>query len=106
MKSKELKELRKIAENLNWFAPPNEVMRTNVLLNLVMARGTIEDTVAILSHYSESEFREAYANAPAGLYCKKSWAYWGLKLLGNPDALPHPGVALSVKRDFNWRIKT
>lgn len=99
-------KLEQIAQRVNWFTPPDEVMETNIFLNLVMARATFEDTVSVFKHYSEAQFREAYTNAPAGLYSNRSWAYWGLKLMGDPDALPHPGLGVSAKRDFNWRMKT
>ena len=28
--------------------------------------------------------------APPGLFSRRHWAYWGLTLLGDPEALPYP----------------
>ena len=33
---------------------------------------------------------DAYRTAPPGLFSGPHWAYWGLMLLGDPEALPFP----------------
>lgn len=94
--------LEDIARRVNWYTEPTQVLaNTNLFLSQVMARGLTEDVIAVLRRYSDDDFRNAYINAPPGLFSKRAWAYWGLVLLNDPNRqLPErfPGA-----NKFDWR---
>jgi hypothetical protein len=80
--------LQEIARRVHWYADPARLLSdADLFLAHVMARGSTEDVVEVLRHYPIEALREAYRQAPAGLFTRRAWAYWGLKLLGDPD---HP----------------
>ena len=84
-------ELLYIAQVVNWYTKPEEILRhTGLFLNQVMARGGPEELQVALKHYTKEQFQAAYENAPAGEYYRPRWAYWGLKLFGNPEHKPYP----------------
>lgn len=83
--------LLRLARNVNWYEPPEAVAAdTRKLLNETMARGSDEDIREARALFSEEQLADAYRNAPPGLYSRSHWAYWGLVLLGDPEALPCP----------------
>ncbi|MCY3941270.1 MAG: hypothetical protein OXG29_09370 [Gammaproteobacteria bacterium] len=83
--------LLRLSRNVNWYEPPETVAAdTRKLLNEAMARGTNEDIEEAWALFSKDEFVDAYQHAPSGLFSRRHWAYWGLTLLGNPEALPYP----------------
>ena len=84
-------QLIRLARNVNWYEPPEAVAAKPLqLLAETMARGSADDIVQAQALFSEKQFREAYRGAPPGLFDRPAWAYWGLKLLGSPEALPFP----------------
>lgn len=83
--------LEQVARRVNWHTPPADVLsQPRLFLCEVMARGGLPDILAARQHYPIETFTDAYRHAPPGLFDKPSWAYWGLVLLGNPEALPRP----------------
>lgn len=99
------RSLEDVARSVNWYTPPAQVLANqNLFLCEVMARGTLEDILVVRKHYSWDAFTQAYQHAPPGLFTPRAWAYWGLKLFGDPQALPipqrFPGKA------FDWRRRT
>ena len=84
-------KLIELARRVNWYEPPEAVAAdTRTLLAHTMARGSAADIVQAQALFSEEQFRDAYRTAPPGLFSGPHWAYWGLMLLGDPEALPFP----------------
>ena len=97
--------LEEIARHVNWYMEPHQLLsNVNLFLNQVMARGSLEDIVAVLNHYSPDDFRKAYRGAPAGLFTKRAWTYWGLMLLDDAGC-PMPERFPGANR-FDWRRAT
>lgn len=83
--------LLRLARHVNWYEPPEVVAAdTRKLLNETMARGSDGDMEEAGVLFSREQFIDAYRHAPPGLFSRRHWAYWGLMLLGNPEALPYP----------------
>jgi hypothetical protein len=95
-------ELEEIAKRVNWYTDPaRTVKHTGLFLAQTMARGSTDDIIAVSRHFSQDAFRKAYEHAPAGLFSRRAWAYWGLVLLDDPDRpMPErfPGA-----NQFDWR---
>jgi hypothetical protein len=97
--------LEEIARRVNWYTDPRQVLAdVEGFLCQVMARGTFEDMLTILERFSRDELRSAYLAAPAGLFTRRAWAYWGLMLLGDADR-PMPERFAGANR-FDWRRAT
>ncbi len=83
--------LLRLARQVNWYEPPAVVAAdTRKLLNEVMARGSNADIEEAWALFSEAQLADAYCHAPPGLYSRRYWSYWGLVLLGDPEARPYP----------------
>lgn len=97
--------LHEIAKRVNWYSEPALLLAdTDRFLAHVMARGSTDDVIEVLRHYSVAAMRGAYLHAPPGLFTRRAWAYWGLTLLGDPEhAMPErfPGA-----RRLDWRKAT
>jgi hypothetical protein len=97
--------LQSIARRVNWYTDPARLLaNADLFLAQVMARGSTDDVVEVLRHYPAEALRQAYRRAPPGLFTNRAWAYWGLKLLGDPDyAMPErfPGA-----NRLDWRKAT
>ena len=80
-----------VTKRVNWYTPPDELQAKPLLfIAQIMARGGVEDIVWMQRHYSVERQRQAYLNAPPGLFPRRCWAYWGLKLFSDPKAKPYP----------------
>ena len=80
-----------VAKRVNWYMPPGELVENPPLfIAQVMARGGVREIVWMRRKFTEGQQRDAYINAPPGLFSRRCWAYWGLMLLGSPDAKPYP----------------
>jgi hypothetical protein len=94
--------LHAVAMRVNWYMDPARLVAdADLFLAQVMARGSTEDVVEVLRHYPAEALRKAYRRAPPGLFTKRAWAYWGLKLLDDPNhPMPErfPGA-----NGFDWR---
>ena len=97
--------LQDVARRVNWYTDPARLLANpELFLTHVMARGSTEDVVEVLRHYPMEALRAAYRHAPPGLFTKRAWAYWGLKLLGDPD-YPMPERFPGARR-LDWRKST
>ena len=97
--------LTKVAQQVCWYESPQEVLNDQRrFLNMVMARATFENLLIVNKYFSQDALRDAFLNAPPGLYDKPSWAYWGLMLL-NDQSSPLP-VRFAENSDFDWRHKS
>jgi hypothetical protein len=87
-------ELLAVAERVVWFKPPRETLADPVhFLVHVMTYGTVEDLRALDGVIGPNEFLEALDKAPAGIFDRRSWAYWNLKYRhGSPPPLPTRGL--------------
>jgi hypothetical protein len=96
------RSLEQVARRVNWYDDPADVLaNVDQFLCEVMARGRIEDILAVRQRFSWEDFRKAYLAAPAGLFAPRAWAYWGLMLLDEPERpMPQrfPGAGT-----FDWR---
>ena len=98
-------ELEEIAKRVNWYTDPDRVVaNVNLFLSQVMARGSTDDIIAVQQHFSWDDFRRAYLDAPAGLFTRRAWAYWGLMLLNDPN-YPIPERFPGANR-LDWRKAT
>ena len=78
------------ARQVVWWMPPEESLRDEILfLNQAMQFGTLEVVQAIRKHFDDETLRNALRNARAGIFDRRSWAYWHL-VLGMGDAPPLP----------------
>lgn len=94
--------LEGIARRVNWYTDPRRVLADmDRFLNEVMARGSFADLLVILERYSTEDLRKAYLAAPPGLYTRRAWAYWGLKLLDDANR-PMP-ERFAGAGQFDWR---
>ena len=94
--------LEDVAKHINWYSDPQRLLaNTSLFLSQVMARGSAADIIAVQQHYSPEAFKSAYLNAPAGLFTKRAWAYWGLMLLGHSNQ-PMP-ERFAGANQLNWR---
>lgn len=83
-------QLLNVARRVVWFQEPEETLGDPVhFLAHVMTYGTVEDLKALKGVVGEDEFREVLDNAPAGIFDRRSWAYWNLKC-GRQPAPPLP----------------
>jgi hypothetical protein len=91
-------DLERAASRLFWWKTPAEALADPVrFLAQVMTYGTVEDLILVESYFPESAFREVLANPPAGVFDRRSWAYWHLRfgLEPTPDL---PKRHLSLKK--------
>jgi hypothetical protein len=97
--------LEDVAKRINWYMEPRRLLaNVDLFLCQVMARGSKDDIVAVRRQYTDDDFRKAYRNAPAGLFSKRAWAYWGLMLIDNAD-LELPERFAGANR-LDWRKST
>lgn len=93
--------LIRLARSVNWYEPPEQVAGdTCKLLAEVMARGSLSDVVEATELFTNDQFRGAYRRAPAGLFGRRHWAYWGIRLFGDAQALPFP--VRFPEADWEW----
>ena len=80
-----------VAKRVNWYTPAEALLGDPPLfIAQIMARGGAREIVWMQREFTLAQQRAAYQAAPAGLFDRRAWAYWGLMLLGAPDALPYP----------------
>lgn len=80
-------DVLRVAQHVVWFKPPREaICDTAHFLAHVMTYGTIEDVNVIRRHLSLDAFRQALEDAPAGVFDRRSWAYWNLVCGRDPES--------------------
>ena len=74
-------ELIEVARRVIWFDEPEETLKRPVrFLTYVMRYGTESDLIILeRAGVGLPEFKEALAEAPAGIMDRRSWDYWHLK---------------------------
>lgn len=89
-------ELLAVAERVVWFQPGARTLAEPIrFLAHVMTYGTPADLRALDGIVGSEDFRTALEEAPPGVFDKRSWAFWNLKL-GYMPALPQPVRGLTV----------
>ena len=86
-------ELENVARRTVWFKSPAAALADPVhFVAHVLTYGVYEDVAALRRYVADDELREALANAPAGVFDPRSWAYWNLQLGSYPTPpLPKRG---------------
>ena len=78
-------ELLAVAERVVWFKPPAEALAAPVhFLAHVMTFGIADDLRALDGIVGPDDFRDVLDHAPAGIFDRRSWAYWNLKCGRSP----------------------
>ena len=95
------------AREVIWWMPPEEVLKNEILfLNHAMQFGGLDVVLTIRRNYSDETLRRALREAHAGIFDRRSWAYWHLVLdMGEPPPLPTryiPGVDPSEIQTLVW----
>ena len=90
MDSAAAKELEALARRMIWWKAPDEALQhPGRLLAQVMALGTWEDVQLAKRLWPKEKFLAILANAPAGVFDRRSWVYWHT-ILGLPSVPPLP----------------
>ena len=83
-------EMRKTVNRCIWFEEPEKAIQDIPrLAAYILTYGLPEDTQALLDQFREHDLEYVLDNAPAGIYDKKSWAYWNL-MAGRYETPPMP----------------
>jgi hypothetical protein len=87
-------EIEAIAKRVVWFETATQAIANPIrFLAYAMTYGDDADMRIIRQHLTDDEVREALANAPAGIFDPRSWAYWNLKF-GRYPTPPMPERAI------------
>lgn len=70
-------QLKSIAKEILWWQPP-EVSLANPrrFLAQLMTLGTWPEVQLVKEGFGWDAFKDALLNAPAGVFDRRSWAYW------------------------------
>jgi hypothetical protein len=80
-------EIAAIAKRVVWFEEPEAAVTDPIrFVAYAMTYGRYEDISVLRKYLTESDLREALANAPPGVFDERSWSYWNLML----DRWPPP----------------
>lgn len=72
-----------------WETPDVAASRTLRVIAQLMNIGDYDDVQALLCEVGEAAFKQALAQAEAGQFNERSWAYWHYRLgLARPGQLP------------------
>jgi len=72
-----IEPLRKVAQRVFWWLPPEEGMRDAVRLAAkVMTLATWDDVQTARAALGEDGFRRALLAPPPGVFDMRSWHYW------------------------------
>ena len=81
--------LVRVAERTVWFKPPSAALADGFhFVAHVLTYGVHDDVEELRRHLSDADLREALAHAPAGVFDRRSWAYWNAKLGNTPVPAP------------------
>ena len=74
-------QLHEIALRINWFEPPEEMVRQpDRFLLYFMQYGLDTDVPFVRRHFSKEAFRQAIERRPPGILDRRSVNYWQLVL--------------------------
>jgi hypothetical protein len=83
-------ELERVARRTVWFQKPHEAVADPLhFIAHVLTYGTHEDVTVLRRYVSDEELAQAIRDAPPGIFDRRSWAYWNLKI-GRYPAPPLP----------------
>jgi len=73
--------LLQIARKLLWWKPPEQSVGDPIdLACRIMTYGTWDDVLLAQDELGTDLFHEALRRAPAGIFDRRSWQYWHLRL--------------------------
>ncbi|MDQ3774047.1 MAG: hypothetical protein M3461_06610 [Pseudomonadota bacterium] len=82
-------EFAAMAHRVIWFEEPEQALADPVrFVTYAMTYGLPGDMKTLREYYSDDELREALDHAPPGIFDRRSWAYWNLKLGRTPVPPP------------------
>lgn len=83
-------ELEAAARRVIWFEEPKQALADPVrFIAYAMTYRTHEDMKVVRSQLSDEDLIEALDHAAAGIFDRRSWAYWNLRL-GRYPSPPMP----------------
>jgi hypothetical protein len=82
--------LKPFARKYIWWKTPEDAVATpERVIAQVMNIGDYADVQALAAHVGDAALREVLANAEAGQFDERSWAYWHYRLgLASVDQVP------------------
>lgn len=79
-------ELTHLCRRVMWWESPEVALREpRRLLTYVMAKGTWDDWVTARRHFTDDAFRAALNDPAPGVFDRKSWRYWHIRLGTYPE---------------------
>ena len=70
-----------MARKYVWWQPPDRTLEDRrLLLAQMMTLGTADDVRWLLSRVSDSELRRVLLDPPIGIFNRRSWNFWHLRL--------------------------
>ena len=70
-----------MARKYVWWQPPDRTLEDRrLLLAQIMTLGTADDVRWLLSRVSDSELRRVLLDPPIGIFNRRSWNFWHLRL--------------------------
>ena len=76
------------AKYIWWCSPQEALRRPSRIIAQVMTIGDYEDVQQLAREIGDDRLREVLANAQAGQFDPRSWAYWHYRLGLKPPAMP------------------
>ena len=74
-------ELKQIAQRVNWFEPPEKVVRDVDRFLVYFMQYCLDTDIPVMRRYfTDQQFRHALNNRPPGILDDRSAAYWDLVL--------------------------
>ena len=74
-------ELKQIARRVNWFEPPEKVVRDVDRFLVYFMQYCLDTDIPVMRRYfTDQQFRHALNNRPPGILDDRSAAYWDLVL--------------------------
>ena len=84
------RELQQVAKRVIWFDSPQQALQNpRLFLAHVMVYGTVEELLIAKRHFEDTDFIGVLNDPPAGVFDRRSWAYWNLVYDRDP-ATPLP----------------
>jgi hypothetical protein len=78
-------DLRTVAKRVVWFKEPEDAVKdVKLFLAHVMTYGTLNDIATTLLYFSEGDFEAVLDDPPAGVFDRRSWAYWNVRYHREP----------------------
>jgi len=83
-------QLRAVAKHIVWFESPAKALENpSRFLAYAMTFATTREMTVVRRHFNDRDLKAALANAPAGIFDARSWAYWNV-MFGRYPVPPLP----------------